>query len=77
MADNPWMPPSIQEEPTPLTPPWRLCFGWIATGLSATFAVSVLTFVFLQAYFAVPFSVLISLALWDVGRKLRLNQPVP
>ena len=77
MSENPWHPPTAREDCEPSTPLWRLFFGWIATGLSIPFAVSAGVFLAMQQYFVVPTSILMSVALWRVGKNLRLNRPVP
>lgn len=77
MAENPWLPPTVREDCEPSTPLWRLFFGWIATGLSVTFAVSAGVGLGLRQFFVIPFIILMSLALWRVGKNLRLNRPVP
>lgn len=86
MAENPWSPPTVREDCEPPTPLWRLFFGWIATGLSVTFAVTGLSVTFavssgvflgLRQFCVIPTTILMSLALWRVGKNLRLNRPVP
>lgn len=77
MSENPWLPPTVREDGEPATPLWRLFFGWIATGLSVTFAVSAGVCLGLRQFFVIPFIILMSLALWRVGKNLRLNRPVP
>jgi len=77
LSENPWLPPTVREDGEPATSLWRLFFGWIATGLSVTFAVSAGVFLGLRQFFVIPFIILMSLALWRVGKNLRLNRPVP
>lgn len=77
MAENPWSPPTVREDCEPPTPLWRLFFGWIATGLSVVFAVSAGVFLGLRQFSVIPPTILLSLALWHVGKNLRLNRPVP
>jgi hypothetical protein len=77
VAENPWSPPTVREDCEPPTPLWRLFFGWIATGLSVTFAVSSGVFLGLRQFSVIPTTILMSLALWRVGKNLRLNRPVP
>ncbi|MFM7055448.1 MAG: hypothetical protein ACKO2P_00855 [Planctomycetota bacterium] len=77
MSRNPWSPPAVQEDPEPSTPLWRQVFGAIAAGLSVPFAVSAGVLLAMGQYFAVPTSILLAIALWRVGKNLRLNRPVP
>lgn len=77
MSENPWLPPTVREDGEPATSLWRLFFGWIATGLSITFAGSCVVFLAMGQFCVIPTSLLLSAALWRIGSNLRLNRPVP